>query len=416
LLVFRLPVPCVAATQVRLNFKMSITSRPDGPRDTVEEFWDERVLRNCGRLAQHVTVNDFLRRFAVFLGATGELRATISGRAALQECLTIARCKGDGRKRTVLLCSFNCESVCEAVSTAGLLVETFDLADTSGGIDWHAIAARLRDDHLAILVPHLFGVPADFRSLRIPAAERRISIIEDCAHTLGGRIGSAQAGTVGDAAIFSFNYDKPMSLGGGGVLLVNHPELQVRAPANAAGNSIRDEWSELSAFVAYIRDRREQLETPSLVRRVRRKLTFSKPGSAPLMPVRGFGQLRSALGIWQLERYASIRELRNLNAQRVTSIKGWRSWHVDDDVSPSWLKQKLVPTHPVDARLVARTLQARGMRVGGFNWPKTIDCYLSRPEPPNARYAAEYGLDVPIHQEVSQDELQMMAGTLGLAG
>ena len=394
---------------------MSITSRPAGPRDTVEEFWDERALRRCIQLARHVTDGDFLERFRALLGASGELRTTISGRAALQAFLANTRRAGDGRKQVVLLCSFNCESVCDAVKASGLCVETFDLADKSGRIDWGTIAARLRDDHLAILVPHLFGVPTDFRSLRIPAAERGILIIEDCAHTLGGKIGSAQAGTLGDAAIFSFNYDKPISLGGGGVLLLNHPELLAQAPANAAGGSIPEERREFSAFLAHLRDRREQLETPSLVRRIRRRLTFPKPRSAPLLPARGFGPLRAALGIWQLERYAAVREQRDRNAQRFSAIPGWRSWHVDRDVSPAWLKQKLIPAQPMDTQSVARSLQARGLRVGTFNWPKTIDRYLSRPEPPNARYVAEFGLDVPIHQEMAQGELQIMAQTLSAA-
>ena len=86
--------------------------------------------------------------------------------------------------------------------------------------------AQLRSDHHAIVVPHLFGVPSDFRPIRRAAAELGILVIEDCAHTVGGRIGKAVAGTLGDLAIFSFTYNKPISVAGGGVLLINNTRLE----------------------------------------------------------------------------------------------------------------------------------------------------------------------------------------------
>jgi dTDP-4-amino-4,6-dideoxygalactose transaminase len=401
--------------------RMSITSRPRGPRDIIEEFWDERILRRCNGLARHVTVDDFLARLQTFLGASGRMYLTTSGRAALQEILASTRCANDVQRRFVLLCSFNCGAVSDAVKSAGLTPDTFDLVDNSGRIDWAAVESRLRDHHHAIIVPHLFGVPTDFRAIQKSAAKRGILVIEDCAQTLGGKIDGVPAGTIGDAAIFSFNYGKPLCLGGGGALLINRDDLAQSLPGDHEISAAR-EREEIELLIACLRERRLQLEAPSrisairqrlargtsLVNRIRRRLVWG----TSLRLFTGFGSLRAALGIWQLDHYASICEQRNRNARYFSTIPGWDSWHVDNDISPAWLQQKMIPTQPIDVQKVAGRLLARGLAVGRINWPTTIDQRLSYAERPTALYVAKYGLDVPIHQEMTNNELQLIRETL----
>ena len=400
---------------------MSITSRSRGPRDTVEEFWDDRILRRCHNRAHHVTVDDFLDRLRIFLDTSGRMYPATSGRAALHKILVCTRRANDARRRFVLLCSFNCGAVSDAIKGAGLIPETFDLHENSGRIDWDDVESRLQDRHHAIIVPHLFGVPTDFRVIQKSAAERGILVIEDCAHTLGGKIGGSPAGTLGDAAIFSFNYDKPLSLGGGGALLINRDDV---APCLACNHEISRarEREEIKLLVTYIRKRRLQLEAPSLAATIRRHLGWGRSlvdrirrrlvWGTSLRFSSGFGSLRAALGIWQLEHYASICEQRNRNANYFSMIPNWQSWHVGNDVSPAWLQQKMVPTQPTDVQQVAGRVRAHGLRVGTFNWPMTIDQRLSRPERPTALYVAKYGLDVPIHQEMTANELQLISETL----
>jgi len=391
---------------------MSVTSRRRGPRDIVEESWNEDILAKCYGLARPVTVEDFLDRFRSFLGVSGRMWAATSGRSALREAL--ARTRGYGRdpKTSVLICSFNCISVCEAVIQAGFLPETFDLGDRSGRIDWDAMVPQLRSDHHAVVVPHFFGVPTDFRPIRQSAAKLGVLVVEDCAQTLGGRIGSAITGTVGDMAIYSFTYNKPISLAGGGALLVNNPELEPLIQLPESGISRDCEMKEIKLFVAYLRHRRGQLDRPSTFLRIRRRLLPREITSQELMPTTGFGPVRAALGMWELDHYEATRDQRNRNASHFSSIPHWRAWHVSDDVSPAWLMQKVVPVQPVDVVKISRSLQALGLRVGAFNWPMTLDRFLSLPERPNASYVATYGLDVPVHQAMESKELQLILNTL----
>jgi dTDP-4-amino-4,6-dideoxygalactose transaminase len=391
---------------------MSLTSRRRGPRDIVEEFWDEGILARCYDLSRRVTVDNFLDGFRSFLGASGRMCAATSGRRALQQALAgVAGCT-DREKKSVLICSFNCRSVCDAVTQAGLLPETYDFADRTGRIDWHAIGTQLRDDHLAIVVPHLFGVPSDFRPIQRTAGDLGILVIEDCAHTVGGRIGNAVAGTLGDLAIFSFTYNKPMSLGGGGVLLINNTRLEPLLQLPEPKISVDRERDEINMFIAYLRERRSQIKPVSPLSRIRRRFLPRVATSQQCVTATGFGSLRAALAIWQLDHYAAICDRRNQNASRFSAISNWHAWHVGLNVSPAWLMQKVAPVESVDVEVISRRLQAFGLRVGTFNWPTTMDRVLSRAERPNAHYVATYGLDVPIHQEMNRREFELIGDAL----
>ncbi len=338
--------------------------------------------------------------------------AATSGRKALRQFLISTWSQRRSQRKSVLLCSFNCVSVCDAVTQAGFSPETFDLADISGRIDWDSLAARLRDDHHAVVIPHFFGVPTDFRPIRKAAAELGIFLVEDCAHTLGGKIGGTLAGTLGDAAFFSFQYDKPISLGGGGVLLINNTELEALFQCSHEEVPAGLERGEIKLFVGYLQERRGMIRPPTRFCRLRRRYMPASRASQALMPASGIGSLRAALGIWQLDRYAKICDERNRNAKRFSAIPEWQAWHVSTEVSPAWLKQKIIPVQPIDVQPISQRLHKRGLRVGTFNWPTTLDRVLSRPERPNALHVATYGLDVPIHQAMDRKELELIRDTL----
>ncbi len=377
-------------------------------KDTVMEFWDEDVLEKCFRKANTVTTEDFLYTLSCYLGAHGKLWATNSGREALELFLRLAV---PSTKKSVLVCSFNCRVVAESIIKAGLTVETFDLSDQSGSIAWDIVGEKLHSKLGAIVIPHFFGVPTDFRSLLKKAKECNVLIIEDCAHTLGGKIGSLTAGTIGDAAIFSFNYDKPISLGEGGALLVNNKKLWPLISIHAPRVSYSIERKELEGFLKYLKKRRDCISSPSLILFDRlTSITWRLIGRSPrkMFDFSGIGPLRSALGIWQIENYDNIVNIRNNNAKYISQCATCKSWKVEKEISPAWLKQKIVPCDITKVRTISQKLARQGLRVGLFNWPQTVDDYLGKTGPENSSYIAQYALDIPIHQYMQQDELDMI--------
>jgi dTDP-4-amino-4,6-dideoxygalactose transaminase len=371
-------------------------------RDLVEEFWDEDVLEACREQAPRVRAEHFLDALRLSLGASGRFWAAPSARVALREFLECVIPRG----RRVLVCSLNCGVVAEAVQLAGLGVDTYDLSDTSGRLAWDEVAEQFAPSHAALLVSHLFGVPTDFRGIRAIAAARGVLIIEDCAQTVGASIDGHTAGTLGDAAIFSFNYDKPLSLAGGGALLVNNPALQSSVRPRWRQPELRRDDRELRGFLHWL-DRRRTIggsREPVARSWVRRLATTA--GQAPFRSS-GIGPLRAALGLWQLEHYEEVVLERNARADLFARTTGC-SWYVGPGVAPAWLKQKAEHPWTEAGPRVAAALRRAGLPVGSFNWPITIDERLGETTRPNARHVARYSFDIPIHQNVSWAELQTM--------
>ncbi len=369
-------------------------------KDTVEEFWDWSTLNDLPSISENNNYQAFLGCLRDFLMIEGELRPAPSGRLALQWLLQGALGDTGG---VVLAGSFNCSVVGEAIQAAGFSLETFDLASNTGRIDWEAVAARLDPGHRAVIVPHLFGVPTDFRPILETCRRYDTLVIEDCAHTLGGRIGDQIAGSVGDAAIFSFNYDKPLSLGWGGALLVNDSKRipKFSLPEIETPDAVW-ERERMRLFIEYLALKRRRIGRDKIFHRVLWRLlpnTFA-------MPKVGFGALRSALGIWQLEHYGQIMTIRNHYANKVATLAhGYRSWHVETTVTPAWLKQKVMTDPPKRGLDAGKQLRRMGLRAGNFNWSKPLVGDANEIEKPNAKMAARYAIDIPIHQNLQMEEL-----------
>ena len=121
--------------------------------------------------------------------------------------------------------AFNCSVIKENAATFGYQVQVYDFSPKPGIFEWQKVIDP--KDHLSAICSLLiiFGIPVDLRPAIEYVKVKGIAIIEDCAHTLGGKIAGRWAGTYSDAAILTFNHDKPTSLSWGGLALVNNPNL-----------------------------------------------------------------------------------------------------------------------------------------------------------------------------------------------
>ena len=80
----------------------------------------------------------------------------------------------------------------------------------------------------AIIVVHLFGNPAEMEEIMKIARENNLKVIEDAAQAPGSSYKGKSIGTIGDIGVFSFNQNKTISTGEGGVLVTNDDELARR--------------------------------------------------------------------------------------------------------------------------------------------------------------------------------------------
>jgi dTDP-4-amino-4,6-dideoxygalactose transaminase len=81
----------------------------------------------------------------------------------------------------------------------------------------------------AIVLVHLFGMPAKIEAILEIATKYQIPIIEDAAEAVGSTYNDVSCGAFGDIGIYSFNGNKIITTGGGGALISSNTAIIQRA-------------------------------------------------------------------------------------------------------------------------------------------------------------------------------------------
>lgn len=86
----------------------------------------------------------------------------------------------------------------------------------------------------ALIVVHVFGNMADMAGIMAVAGKYNLKVIEDATEAMGtyyseGKYQGKYAGTIGDIGVYSFNGNKIVTTGGGGMILSNQEALLKRA-------------------------------------------------------------------------------------------------------------------------------------------------------------------------------------------
>ncbi len=380
--------------------------------DTVEEFWSFNDVVAARENASDRSVENFLRVFANFLGVPARsLQPTSSGTAALEILLKGKR----DRRPVVMVPALNCIRVQHAIEAANCKVQTYDFQSEPGKFDWDVVFDSVTDQVGVLIVTHLYGVPVDLIKAREFCDTKGILLIEDCAQTLGGFIAGQQVGTWGDAAIFSFSYDKPISLGWGGMALINSPEMFMASGSGTPPSFPVDpshEYRSLVKFMQSMEIRRSRIAhntrgAASIFRRA-----YYKFNRAPAYDQSAsIGAVRAELGITSLDRYPEIRSTRNLNAEIFSSKCPLTTWPVEHGVQPAWLKQKVQFSGPKQLHKTSAVLCKHGIRAGNFNWPVLINGDGGQ-DSPNANRVTNCWMDVPIHQGMTVREIEDMVSII----
>lgn len=81
----------------------------------------------------------------------------------------------------------------------------------------------------AVIAVHYQGVAADLDPILAEARKAGIAVLEDCAESPGALYKGKRIGSLGDIGIFSFQNQKSMTSGEGGMVVTNDPRLYERA-------------------------------------------------------------------------------------------------------------------------------------------------------------------------------------------
>ena len=186
-------------------------------------------------------VTDFEEKVAEYIGSKHAI-ATVNGTAALHVAIELAGVKpGD----EVISQALTFIATCNAITYAGAKPLFVDVDIDTMGMSPSALKSFLEDNaekrvdgtfnklsgkRISACVPmHTFGFPCRIVEIAEICADWDIALIEDAAESLGSYVGNGHTGTFSSMATLSFNGNKVITTGGGGMILTDDSELAKRA-------------------------------------------------------------------------------------------------------------------------------------------------------------------------------------------
>ena len=329
------------------------------------------VLRS-GQIAQGPWVERFERDMAAFFGVQGGV-AVSSGTAALELALRALRI---GAGDEVIMPSYVCPAPWLATQRVGAEATLVDIDLNTFNIDPLAACQAVTNKTRAIIVPHLFGLPADLTELE----RLGIPLIEDCAQTLGVTEQGRPVGTVGRLTVCSFYATKLLCAGEGGMVLSNEGALLER-----------------------VRSLREYDGAPTL-----------DPSSFNLK----LTDLQAALGLSQLERFSAFQERRRFLAATYREALSSKA-----AVCPSLPPGRTHGYYRFVIRLPHLQTDPEGL-IGlisrldqlGIHCRKPVfrplHRYLDRSGFPNSDEADRTVLSIPLYPDLTDDEVRQIQQSL----
>jgi perosamine synthetase len=133
---------------------------------------------------------------------------------------------GVGPGDEVILPVFTCPAVPYPVVRLKATPVYADIDPSTCNLDPGDIETKITKRTKVIIVQHTYGIPAEMDPILDIACRHNVWVIEDSCHALGSKYRGQEVGTLGDAAIYSFGWYKPIVLGVGGAAVVNNPELR----------------------------------------------------------------------------------------------------------------------------------------------------------------------------------------------
>lgn len=154
--------------------------------------------------------------------------ATSSGTAALHLALVAA---GVTPGDYVIVPDWTFAATANAVVHAGARPMFVDIVAESWTLDADLVERTLdRDKRIAAVVAvHALGHSADMDRLVDVCRRFAVPLVEDAAGAIGARYRDRPVGGLGDAAVFSFNGNKLLTTGGGGMIVTDNAEWAERA-------------------------------------------------------------------------------------------------------------------------------------------------------------------------------------------
>jgi perosamine synthetase len=341
------------------------------------------VLRST-RITMGPKVRAFEAGMERLLGV-GHAVALTTGTAALD---TVLKALGVGPGDEVIVPAFTYVATVNAVVYQGATPVMVDVEPATLNLDPAAVRAAMSSRTRAVIPIDYGGCAADYDALEPLAREHGAVLLQDAAHSLGGAHRGRQPGAFGVGATLSFHIAKLITTGEGGMVVTNDRDLaeQVRA----------------------IRNQGEPAEA---------KYTFTRIGQNYRMT-----DLHAALGLAQLARLPELLARRQAVArwyhEDLDGMEGLVLPRPPATVVHPWFLFSVLCRDTASRDRAAATLAAAGVETR-VCWPRPVyrqPAYARREIPrhpcPVAESAAARVLSLPVHPQLTRDDVALISRTL----
>lgn len=227
-----------------VRIKNVVGKKPVSLHEPVFAGNEKKYLSECIDSGYVSSVGQFVSKFETCLrdyaGAAHAI-AVVNGTTALQLGLIAT---GVQPNDEVIVPALSFVATANAVSHSGAVPHFVDVDEKTWSMSPTLLAShletagrwirgkfvnRVTGRPITAVVPmHTLGHPADIIGLVAVAEKYNLRVIEDAAESLGSLVGSRHTGLFGEVGVFSFNGNKTVTTGGGGVLVTNNRDLAAR--------------------------------------------------------------------------------------------------------------------------------------------------------------------------------------------
>lgn len=186
----------------------------------IKECLDTNWVSSVGKF-----VDKFEEEFAKYNKVKSAV-VTMNGTAALQLALVTL---GIGEGDEVIVPSMTFISSVNSIKYVGAEPVFVDVERDTFVMDVNKVEELITEKTKAIMPVHIYGYPVEMDELNRIAKKHNLYVIEDATEALGTTYKGKLAGTLGDVGCFSFNGNKLITTGAGGMLITDNEKIGERA-------------------------------------------------------------------------------------------------------------------------------------------------------------------------------------------
>ncbi len=348
-----------------------------------------------------ITQGKFVHEFEELFAEKHDVKyavATTSCTTALHLMLLAA---GIGPGDEVIIPSFTWVATANAVIYCGATPVLADIDLNSFNISLEDTLKKITVKTKAVVVVHLFGLCVDVEYFRVMLPEK-IKIFEDAACAAGGKIKGKMAGSLGEAAAFSFHPRKTITTGEGGMITTNNTKIAELA------RKLRNHGAEISE------EERHYGPAPYIL---------------PDFKILGFNfrmtDLQAAIGITQLNKLDNFLMERSQQAHiyqdKLKELTWLRIPQVLEDAKHAWQAYVLLVENRLGNNFrnqLMRALDIQGIATRpGTHAIHLLDFYSRnfhyKPEDfPNSLIASENSIAIPLHNRLTKFDQEKIISAL----